>query len=305
MTPVELLIGTALFLILLVVFLAVSKTQSSPQSAMLEEVDRQTRADRRKRNSENEGPSAYVEWLAKPLAALRRVISREPDANLVRRLSRAGYRQAAHADLFLASRFALPVLFALLVVALFSEGAFLFIIIAIVLGFFAPDFWLAQAIKRRRGRISDSLPDGLDLLSICMDAGLGLDQGIMRVGQEIRTVHVDLSQELLQIIFEQRAGMPRIDSWKAFAVRVDLDDLRQFVAMLVQTERFGTPIAQALATFSQSLRTRRRQAAEEMGAKAAIKMVFPMVLFIFPMVFIVTIGPAVIGLLKNLGTLLE
>src|SRR6185295_2867846 len=193
--------------------------------------------------------------------------------------------------------------FAVLVVFLFSEGAFFFIIVGLVLGFFAPDFWLAQATKSRRNRIAHSLPDGLDLLSICMDAGLGLDQGILRVGQEIRTVHPDLSQELLQIIFEQRAGMPRLDSWKAFAARIDLDDLRQFVAMLVQTERFGTPIAQALSTFSQSLRTTRRQKAEEMGAKAAIKMVFPMVLFIFPMVFIVTVGPAVIGLLKNLGTL--
>jgi tight adherence protein C len=187
----------------------------------------------------------------------------------------------------------------------FSEGAFFFIIVGLVLGFFAPDFWLAQAINSRRDRIAHSLPDGLDLLSICMDAGLGLDQAILRVGQEIRLVHRDLSQELLQIIFEQRAGLPRLESWKAFATRIDLDDLRQFVAMLVQTERFGTPIAQALNTFSQTLRTTRRQKAEEMGAKAAIKMVFPMVLFIFPMVFIVTVGPAVIGLLKNLGTLLE
>jgi tight adherence protein C len=281
------------------------KTQSSPQSEMLDEVDRQTRADRRGRSSEEGAPSVYVEWLAKPLSVVRGMISREPDVNLVRRLSRAGYRQPAHADLFLASRLAVPLLLVLLVLTFFSEGTFFFLIIALVLGFFAPDFWLAQATKRRRDRIAHSLPDGLDLLSICMDAGLGLDQGILRVGTEIRTVHADLSQEFLQIIFEQRAGMPRIDSWKGFASRIDLDDLRQFVAMLVQTERFGTPIAQALTTFSQSLRTQRRQKAEEMGAKAAIKMVFPMVLFIFPMVFIVSVGPAVIGLLKNLGTLLE
>ncbi len=233
MTSLPFLIGGGLFLVLLVLFLLAVKTQSSPESAMLEEVDRQTRAERRGRGAEDGQSSAYVEWLAKPLSLVRGLFSKEPDANLARRLSLAGYRQPAHADLFLASRIATPVLFALLVVMLFSDGAFFFIIIGIVLGFFAPDFWLAQAIKRRRNRIAYSLPDGLDLLSICMDAGLGLDKGILRVGQEIRTVHRDLSQEFLQIIFEQRAGLPRLDSWKAFATRIDLDDLRQFVAMLV------------------------------------------------------------------------
>jgi len=305
MTSLALLIGSGLFLLLLFLFLIVLKTQSSPQSAMLDEVDRQTRADRRGRISEGADSSATVEWLAKPLSLLRGLFSQQPDSNLQRRLARAGYRQPAHADIFLASRFAVPAVLAILVALSFKDGTFFFIIISLVLGFFAPDFWLAQATNRRRARIAYSLPDGLDLMSICMDAGLGLDQAILRVGTEIRTVHRDLSQELLQIIFEQRAGMPRLDSWKGFASRTDLDDLRQFVAMLVQTERFGTPIAQALNTFSQSLRTTRRQKAEEMGAKAAIKMVFPMVLFIFPMVFIVTVGPAVIGLLKNLGALLQ
>src|SRR5436190_22419381 len=183
MTSLPLLIGGGLFLILLVLFLLVLKTQSSPESAMLDEVDRQTRADRRSRSAEGGESSVYV-WLAKPLSLVRGLFSKEPDANLVRRLSLAGYRQAAHADLFLASRIAVPVLFVLLVVLLFSEGAFFFIVVGIVLGFFAPDFWLAQAIKSRRNRIAYSLPDGLDLLSICMDAGLGLDQGILRVGQE-------------------------------------------------------------------------------------------------------------------------
>jgi tight adherence protein C len=204
----------------------------------------------------------------------------------------------------LGARLATPAIFCVLVALVIQESLILFLIIAAVLGFFAPDFWLAEAIKRRKRRVDTALPDALDLMTICMDAGLSLDQAMVRVGQELAFTHPDISQEFLQINFEQRAGVPRIESWKAFSDRLDLESLRQFVAMLVQTERFGTPLAVALATFAESLRTERRQKAEEMGAKAAIKLVFPMVLFIFPTVFIVTIGPAVIGLLKNIVTLL-
>jgi tight adherence protein C len=245
-----------------------------------------------------------VDLLAKPLGWVRSLFSQQQNPVMVRRLANAGYRQPAHADLFLGARLATPAVFCVLVALVIQESLILFLIIAAVLGFFAPDFWLAQAIKRRKIRIDASLPDALDLMTICMDAGLSLDQAIVRVGQELSFTHPDISQEFLQINFEQRAGVPRIESWKAFSDRLDLESLRQFVAMLVQTERFGTPLAVALGTFAESLRTERRQKAEEMGAKAAIKLVFPMVLFIFPTVFIVTIGPAVIGLLKNIVTLL-
>jgi tight adherence protein C len=303
MAPI-LLFGIGLFLLLLFIFVFVLSAQTSPQSAMLEQVARERRL--RRRAMDPDGTSLrYVEWLARPFGYVRNLISQKPDPAVARRLALAGYRQPAHADIFLGARLAIPALFAIIVVVWIQESLLFFLVIAAVLGFFAPDFWLADAIKRRRRRIDDSLPDALDLMSICMDAGLGLDQAIVRVGQELRVTHRDISQELLQINFEQRAGVPRIESWKAFAQRIDLESLRQFVAMLVQTERFGTPIGTALVNFSESLRTHRRQKAEEMGAKAAIKLVFPMVLFIFPTVFIVTIGPAIIGLLRNIVKLLE
>jgi len=269
---------------------------------MLEQVALERRL--RRRALGDDGSSAFVDWLAKPLGLLRSVFSQQQNPVTVRRLANAGYRQPAHVDLFLAARLATPALFCVVVALVIQESLVLFLIIAAVLGFFAPDFWLAEAIKRRKSRVDSSLPDALDLMTICMDAGLSLDQAIVRVGQELTFTHPDISQEFLQINFEQRAGVPRIESWKAFADRLDLESLRQFVAMLVQTERFGTPLAVALATFADSLRTERRQKAEELGAKAAIKLVFPMVLFIFPTVFIVTIGPAVIALLKNIVTLL-
>jgi tight adherence protein C len=303
MMPIALLFGFGLFAVLMLVFLLLLSPKTSPQSAMLQQVARESR--QRQGNDAPAFSSIYVEWLAKPIGLLRSFVSHKPDPALVRRLSIAGYKQKAHADLFLGARLVVPATLGVLTAVLVEENSFFFFAIALIVGFFAPDFWLGEAIKRRKARIGDTLPDALDLMSICMDAGLGLDQAIVRVAQELNSAHPDLAEEMMQINFEQRAGVPRIESWRAFAERLDLESLRQFVAMLVQTERFGTPLGVALSTFSESLRTERRQAAEELGAKAAIKMMFPLVVFIFPMVFIVTVGPAVVGLIKNMANLLQ
>jgi len=158
---------------------------------------------------------------------------------------------------------------------------------------------LNWAIKKRCERIRLSLPDGLDFLAICLEAGLGLDQGIVRLGQELRVSHPALAEELLQINFEQRAGVPRITAWKSFADRVDLEMVRSFVAMLIQTDRFGTPISKSLGAFSDALRTQRRQLAEEMAAKTTIKLLFPLALFVAPAMGIVLLGPAALSLIKN------
>jgi len=302
MSPLILVFGTLLFLFLLFVFAFLLSTQTSPQSAMLEQVALERKLRRRAMGVD--ASSAFVDLLAKPLGYVRSLFSQQQNPVMVRRLANAGYRQPAHADLFLGARLVVPAVACAVVAMVVQESLILFLIVAAVLGFFAPDFWLASAINKRRSLIDASLPDALDLMTICMDAGLSLDQAIVRVGQELSFTHPDISQEFLQINFEQRAGVPRIESWKAFADRINLESLRQFVAMLVQTERFGTPLGVALATFSESLRTERRQKAEELGAKAAIKLVFPMVLFIFPTVFIVTIGPAVIALLRNIVNLI-
>src|SRR5206468_9546388 len=168
-----------------------------------------------------------------------------------------------------------------------------------VVGFFIPNFWLSWAINRRREKIRHSLPDGLDFLAICLEAGLGLDQGIVRLGQELRISHPALSEELLQLTFEQRAGEPRIAAWKTFSDRVDLESVRSFVAMLIQTDRFGTPISKSLGAFSDGLRMQRRQKAEELAAKTTIKLLFPLALFIAPAMGIVLLGPAAISLTKH------
>ena len=189
--------------------------RSSAQGALLEEVARQVRG----------GGPAPASWrsavsadrMAKPFTIFRRFFASEPDPEIVRRLMLAGYRKPNHADIFLGSRLGVPAFLGLAVALLVSENTVIFFLLAVVLGFFAPDFWLSHAINKRRERLRLSLPDGLDLLSICLEAGLGLDQGIVRVGQELRVSHRELSEELLLINFEQRAGMQRNAAWQSFA----------------------------------------------------------------------------------------
>ena len=240
-----------------------------------------------------------VDYLAKPFTLIRSLFSAEPDPKLVRRLMLAGYRKPAHADLFLGSRLAVPAMLGLVVVT-FVTPNILFFLMALIGGFFLPDFWLNRAINKRREEIRLSLPDGLDFLAICLEAGLGLDQGIVRLAQELHVSHPALSEELLQINFEQRAGVPRITAWKGFSDRVDLESVRSFVAMLIQTDRFGTPISKSLGNFSDALRTQRRQQAEEMAAKTTVKLVFPLVFFIFPAMGIVVVFPAFISIIRHM-----
>jgi tight adherence protein C len=240
-----------------------------------------------------------VDYLAKPFTLVRSLFAPEPDPKLVNRLMLAGYRKPAHADIFLGARLVIPAVFGILIATLVSNNAIMYFILAIGIGFFLPDFWLNWAIRRRKDEIRLSLPDGLDFLAICLEAGLGLDQAIVRLAQELGISHPALAEELLQINFEQRAGVPRVAAWKAFADRVDLESARSFVAMLIQTDRFGTPISKSLSVFSDSLRTQRRQKAEELAAKTTIKLLFPLALFIAPAMAIVLLGPAIISVTKH------
>jgi tight adherence protein C len=278
--------------------------RSTAESALLDQVTRDVRtAGREETPAWHSGVNAEV--VAKPFTLFRSLFSNEPDPDLVRRLLLAGYRKSAHADIFLGARLALPALLGFLVAILVESNTVFLFLLTVVLAFFIPDFWLNHAVKKRREQIRLSLPDALDLLAICMEAGLGLDQGIVRVGQELRVSHPALSEELLQINFEQRAGAPRIAAWKSFSDRADAESIRSFVAMLVQTDRFGTPLSKSLANFSDALRTQRRQKAEEMAAKTTIKLVPPLVFFIFPSIGIVTVLPAVITVMENIGHIVD
>lgn len=157
-----------------------------------------------------------------------------------------------------------------------------------------------RAIGKRKLKINRALPDVLDLLVICMEAGLGIDQATLKIAKEIERLYPELSEELFITGYEQRAGKPRLEAWRSMSDRVDLDTVRQFVAMLVQTDRLGTPIAKALGTFADSLRTKRLLLAEEQAAKTTVKLIFPLAIFVFPALFVVLLGPGVLTVLKAL-----
>jgi tight adherence protein C len=243
--------------------------------------------------------------ISKIVQPLRGLLGSRQDPELVRRLASAGYRKPTHADTFYLARVVLPAVAALLGVLLVKSNTFFWVAVLAAAGFMAPDLWLMGAIGRRRDQIRLSLPDALDLLVICMEAGLGLDQAILRVGQELKISHPALSEEFVLIGLEQRAGKPRLEAWRNMADRAGVESVRQFVQMLVQTERFGTPISRSLGTFADALRVQRRQKAEEMAAKTTIKMIPPLVLFIFPNLFIVLLGPAALMIWRNLAKVLS
>ena len=169
------------------------------------------------------------------------------------------------------------------------------------LGFILPRFILKRIIKDRQNRIRLGLPDALDLTVICVEAGLALDQALMRVGQDLHHAHPDLSDEFHLVNLEMRAGKPRVEALRNLVERTGVDDIRSLVGTLIQTDRFGTSVAQALRVHSDSLRTERRQRAEEQAAKTTIKMVPPLVVFVLPSILFVTIGPAVISLIRQLA----
>ena len=222
---------------------------------------------------------------------------------LPKRLANAGYKGPLAIDVYNAARFLIPLL-GLVAGLMIPYMQMLWVTALPAIGFIAPDVVLTRLIKRRRDRIRRSIPDAVDLLVICVDAGLGIDQALLRVGQELGISHPQITEELLQINREQRAGKPRIQAWMDMAKRSELEDIDSFAAMLLQTERFGTPIARALSGFADGIRLKRKQIAEQMAAKTTVKIIFPLVLFIFPCMFIVILAPAILSIMRGMsGTL--
>jgi tight adherence protein C len=212
------------------------------------------------------------------------------------RLIRAGIRSDRAVSIFYGAKVLVPLALCLLVMlsGVSSFGPFFVYALALGLGYLAPDFWLGRKIKKRQKRIRLGLPDVLDLLVICMEAGQSLDQATARTSEELDRAQPEVSDELGVVVLEQRAGRPRADAWKNFAQRTDVDSVRNLAAVLIQSEKFGTSIAKTLRIHAETLRTERRQKVEEEAAKTTVKLVFPLVFFIFPSIFLVALGPAVI-----------
>jgi tight adherence protein C len=215
-------------------------------------------------------------------------------------LIQAGYRESRHLTIYLGIR-------VLTAIVAFAGGVLfggfnspLLLIGITAFGFFVPRFVLKRMIRDRQMRIRLGLPDALDLTVICVEAGLALDQALMRVGEDLSHAHPDLSEEFYLVNLEMRAGKPRAEALRNLVNRTGVDDIKSLVGTLVQTDRFGTSVSQALRVHSDSLRTERRQRAEEQAAKTTIKMVPPLVVFVLPSIIVVTLGPAIISLYRTL-----
>lgn len=229
-------------------------------------------------------------------AAIRKTVEGERKTPLRQRLLLAGYREDYHAKLFSLSKLLVPGLlaFVAIVTRLYHSSPFVAFGIAGGLGYLAPDYWLDYRIRARASAIQEGLPDLLDLMVVCLEAGLSIDQATIRSSEEMRFSHPAIAEELTLVMLEVRAGQPRMQAWRRLAERTRVEAVRMFVTIMVQADQFGTGVSRTLRIHSDAMRTKRKQKLEEMANKTAVKLVFPLALFIFPTFFIVVLGPAAI-----------
>jgi tight adherence protein C len=271
----------------------------SPEAARIMTIVTSNRPDRRTIG----GKEQAQDWVLGLARSVRARFGLAENPKLTNRLQQAGLRDERSKDIFLASQVLVPLFFGVCGTFVPSNTV-MAVIVGAAIGFLAPDFWLTSAQNARKKKIRRSLPDTLDLLVICVDAGLGFDQAMMRVSDELALSHPEINEEFSQVNLEQRAGKPRLEAWQTMADRIKVDEITSFVSMLIQSDRFGTPIVRSLSRFSEELRMKRRQHAEEQAAKTKIKIIFPLVLCIFPCLFIVLLAPAMLtisGGMKAMG----
>lgn len=251
-------------------------------------------------------PGSRIEKLVKPF---QKVVPRSPAdvSTLQKRLVAAGYRGHSGVNTFYSCKVLIPCALCLLAtVTLVYTYAPLFVYaMAAGLGFLAPDLWLNNRVSARQLKLRLGLPEALDLLVICVEAGLSTDKATMRTAEELRISQPEIADELNLVYLEQRAGCPRAEAWKHLAERTGVDTIRSLASILIQADRFGTSIGKTLRAHADTLRTRRRQDAEEKAAKTTVKLVFPLVLLIFPSLFVVTLGPSVIIMIDGFAKYLS
>lgn len=246
-------------------------------------------------------PVRLTERVNPQLERIARRIPKSPDQlnRLRRQLATAGIHHFGAAIVLSVCELLLPILLIVPALKFLNPPvAWLVAAIAALVGYMVPSAVLSWLIERQKNRIDNGLPDALDLLVVCVEAGCGLDQAIQKTSAELEISYPELANELKLITTEIRAGKPRLEAFKNFAARTKVDDVKALVAMLVQTDRFGTSIAQALRTHAETSRTKRRQRAEERAEKVSVKLVFPLVFFLFPAFYVITLGPAVIQFVR-------
>ena len=288
-------------------FVELAPSRSAAVAARLEELRESagTLPDilrRRRRQLQAERLSGIIQALGEKVEVGHR------DTSALRlRMIQAGYPNPSAVPLYLGARIGLPLTLAagmmILMPALGQRFAVALLasVWAGLIGYVLPTFYIRARINKRQREIQKALPDALDLFVVCVEAGLGLNQAIQRVSEEIERVSPVLAEQLALVNLEIRAGTPRDEAFRNLGDRTGVQDVKSLMAMLIQTDRFGTSIAQALRTHADTMRTKRRQRAEEAAAKTTIKLVFPLVLFVFPALFVIILGPAVIQILETLS----
>ncbi len=260
-----------------------------------------------------ESPSAVRQppgFLLRTTKRLAGFAQPKEEADLTRtkkRLVRAGYYGENDQVIFHGSKVFMAFFFAAISVilkfsvlkAMPAQHFLVLIILFTAAGFYLPDLYLHQRTQDRKRKIFDGFPDALDLMVVCVEAGMGLDAAIKRVGDEMALKSKELGEEFKILSLELRMGKPRVVALRNLAVRTDIEDISGLVTLLIQTDKFGTRVAQALRVHSDAMRTKRYLRAEEIASKLPVKMVIPLIFFIFPSIFVTIIGPAVIQIYRN------
>ncbi len=229
-------------------------------------------------------------------------------SDLQKNLLKAGYRREAASVIFLGIKafsgmvfLGCSILIRLwLLKKLPSFHSIVFCFVMAYIGFYMPNLWLRFRIARRSEKILTGLPDALDLMVVCVEAGTSLDAALQRVGEEMKLSNRVLSEEFRLLGLELKAGKQRRDALRNLATRIDLEDVSSLVSLLIQTDRFGTSVAQALRVHSESMRVKRYQRAEELATKLPVKLIFPLIVFLFPSIFVTVLGPAMIQIFRVL-----
>lgn len=292
---------------LVAVFATVALVSGSLASAMLARTAPERRRLRKLTAPRiSTGPAEKLQLSEKPSPAIARLSSVLPSApadreRLRRRLAAAGYGQYEALVWYSTLRLVLPVLLAILPLVLAGiRNGWALALFGAAIGVVMPDFVVAQRTAKLRKAIQDGLPDALDLIVVCVEAGSSLDQAIVKAGNELELALPAIARELKTVATEIRAGKPRMEAFQSLAKRTGVDDVRSLVAMLIQTDRFGTSIAQSLRTHAETSRTKRRQRAEERASTIGVKLVFPLALCLMPALYVVCLGPVVVAVYRNL-----
>ena len=287
-----------IMLVLVAVFASVALAAGAVVSQVL---NWSTPAQReiRKLSHRGDGVLAALQLTDAPKAWVKRFQQIAPKSpkdlsKLRRRLSAAGYRSLTAAVLYGAAETLLPFIVGGVTLLTLGFSRWYIALFAAAIGFVLPSVWLGRQTALRQKQIRNGLPDALDLMIVCIESGSSIDQSIVKTSDELDITWPALAEEMRLITTEMRAGKPRLEAFKNFASRTKVDEVRSLVAMLVQTDRFGTSIAQALRTHADVSRTKRRQNAEERAAKIGVKLVFPLVFCLFPALYVAILGPAII-----------